>query len=418
LIKYFTVENFRSIKNESVLEFDVNLKKGIACPAHPLIGLAGANASGKTALLQALSFVFWFLKDSFLTQEPDEEIPLDAFCTQKHLPTRFLMIFSHNTLIENQKKRIDYEYQLCINKEKVLSESLHYSHQNAERQCAYIREDKTVKFGEQISKISTSGLRQNSSIISYAAQDDTQVIAKSCKEYIVHSNVSHGGFREEHFKPQRLEKMIEDEYFQTRLPAFLPIADVGIETVALKKADEEELNKLLAALQNLDDENKERLPEKLLDMLQTKTEFDRKQLVFTHQIEGHLIDFSSPERESAGTLQFLILLYRILSTLENGHLLILDEIELKLHQNLIAFLIGLFQNPDENSNCAQLIFSFHNAAFMELLMPEQLWFAEKNDEGQTELFSAADFQDIKDLHQKNLEKLYRLGRFGATPRGL
>jgi AAA15 family ATPase/GTPase len=411
LIKYFTVENFRSIKNESILEFDA--RRGIACGASPLIGLAGANASGKTALLQALSFVFWFLKDSFLTQEPDEEIPLDAFCTQKHLPTRFHLIFSHKTSIENQ--RIDYEYQLCVNKEKVISESLHYSHQNAERQCAYIREDKTVKFGEQISKISTSGLRQNSSIISYAAQDDTQVIAKSCKEYIVHSNVSHGGFREEH---QRLEKMIEDEYFQTRLPAFLPIADVGIETVALKKADEEELNKLLAALQNLDVENKERLPEKLLEMLQTKTEFDRKQLVFTHQIEGHLIDFSSSERESAGTLQFLILLYRILSTLENGHLLILDEIELKLHQNLVAFLIGLFQNPDENSNCAQLIFSFHNAAFMELLMPEQLWFAEKNDDGQTELFSAADFHDIKDLHQKNLERLYRLGRFGATPRGL
>ncbi|MEN8215153.1 MAG: AAA family ATPase [Pseudomonadota bacterium] len=407
MIKYFTVKNFRSIKNESILEFDANPRREIACPAHPLIGLAGANASGKTALLQALSFVFWFLQDSFLTQAPDEEIPLDAFCTQKDKPTRFHLIFYHN--------RIDYEYQLYANKEKVIFESLHYSHQNAENQCAYIREDKTVKFGEQISKISTSGLRQNSSIISYAAQDDTQVIAKSCKEYIVRSNVSHGGFREEHFKPQRLEKMIEDEYFQTRLPAFLPIADVGIETVALKKADEEELNKLLA---NLDDKNKERFPKELLDMLRTKTEFDRKQLVFTHQIEGRMIDFSSSERESTGTLQFLILLYRILSTLENGHLLILDEIELNLHQNLVAFLIRLFQNPDENSNCAQLIFSFHNAAFMEMLMPEQLWFAEKNDKGQTEFFPAADFQDIKDLHQKNLEKLYRIGRFGATPRGL
>jgi AAA15 family ATPase/GTPase len=397
LIKYFTVENFRSIKNESVLEFDVKIRKEIVCTAHPLIGLAGANASGKTALLQALSFVFWFLKDSFLTQEPDEQIPLDAFCTQKELPTHFHLIFSN--------KKIDYEYKLCINKEKVISESLHYSDQNTEKQCVYIREDKTVKFGDKISKINTSGLRQNSSIISYAAQDDTQVIAKSCKEYIVHSNVTHGGFKEEHFT-HNLEKMIEDEYFQSRLSNFLPIADVGIETVTLKNAHEEELNKLQESLHNLD-------LEKFLNMLETKTE-----LVFTHQIDGHLIDFSNSERESAGTLQFLTLLYRILSTLENGHLLILDEIELKLHQNLVAFLIGLFQNPDENSKCAQLIFSFHNAAFMELLKPEQLWFAEKNDDGQTELFSAADFHDIKDLDQKNLERLYRLGRFGATPRGL
>ena len=395
MIKYFTVENFRSIKNESVLEFDI--KKEIACTAHPLIGLAGANASGKTALLQALSFVFWFLKDSFLSQEPDEEIPFDAFCTQKELPTHFHLIFSN--------KKIDYEYKLCINKEKVISESLHYSHQNTEKQCAYIRENKTVKFGDKISKINTSGLRQNSSIISYAAQDDTQYFAKSCKEYIVHSNVTHGGFREEHFT-HNLEKMIEDEYFQSRLLNFLPIADVGIETVTLKKYHKEEINKLHKKLGNLD-------LEKFLNMLQTKAE-----LIFTHQIDGHLIDFSNSERESAGTLQFLTLLYRILSTLKNGYLLILDEIELKLHQNLVAFLIGLFQNPDENSNCAQLIFSFHNAAFMELLKPEQLWFAEKNDDGQTELFSAADFHDIKDLHQKNLERLYRLGRFGATPRGL
>jgi AAA15 family ATPase/GTPase len=294
----------------------------------------------------------------------------------------------------------------------VISESLHYHHEG-NRLCAYLREDKKIKFGEQISEISTAGLRKNSSIISYAAQDDTQLVAKSCKDYIVHSNVTSGGYRDEYLKPQFLvlEKIIEDKYFQTRLPEFLPIADVGIETIVLKKTEEEELRD---ALQNLDDNNKAR---HLLDMLQTKAAALQK-LVFTHLIDGHLIDFSSTEQESAGTLQFLALLYRILSTLKNGHLLILDEIELKLHPNLVALMMGLFQNPYENTNCAQLIFSFHNTAFMELLTPEQLWFAEKNDDGQTELFSAADFQDIKALHQKNLENLYRLGRFGATPRGL
>lgn len=148
------------------------------------------------------------------------------------------------------------------------------------------------------------------------------------------------------------------------------------------------------------------------------TETKSKRLVFTHKIEGNRIDFSSHELESAGTLQFLALLYHILSALKHGRLLILDEIELKLHPNIVAFLLGLFQNSSENPKGAQLIFSFHNTAFMELLVPEQLWFAEKNDDGQTELFSAADFQDIKDLHQKNLENLYRIGRFGAIPRGL
>jgi AAA15 family ATPase/GTPase len=87
LIKYFTVENFRAIKNENILAFDTLIKSG--CEAHPLIGLAGANASGKTALLQAISYVFWFMQNSFLTQAPDAEIPINAFCTQTDLPTRF-----------------------------------------------------------------------------------------------------------------------------------------------------------------------------------------------------------------------------------------------------------------------------------------------------------------------------------------
>ncbi len=55
---------------------------------------------------------------------------------------------------------------------------------------------------------------------------------------------------------------------------------------------------------------------------------------------------------------------------------------------------------------------------MEILKPHQLWFTEKNDGGYTEIFSAADFKDIKKLYQRNLEELYRLGRFGAKPRGI
>jgi len=421
LIKYFTVENFRAIKNENILAFDTLIKIESGCKAHPLIGLAGANASGKTAFLQALSYVFWFMQNSFLAQAPDEEIPINAFCTQTNLPTRFHLIFSHHSWLDEQK--MDYEYQLCVNKEKVLSESLHY-YLDGKAQCAYIRQDQQITFGEQVPSVNTLGLRKNSSIISYAAQDETQVIAKSCQAYIVHSNLTLGS--ENEFNLKHLEKMLKDEYFQTRLPTFLQIADVGIETIALKKTDGKELNQLLSAVQNL---NLDEALKKFLNIIQSESEMETsmkklwnatqpERIVFTHKIEGNQIDFLNQELESAGTLQFLVLLYHILSALKNGSLLILDEIELKLHPNLVAFLLGLFQNASENPLCAQLIFSFHNAAFMELLAPEQLWFAEKNEDGQTELFSAADFQDIKDLHQRNLENLYRLGRFGATPRGL
>ncbi len=152
----------------------------------------------------------------------------------------------------------------------------------------------------------------------------------------MHSNLTFGG--EDKFNLKYLEKMLKDEDFQTGLPTFLQIADVGIETIALKKTDEEKLNQLLGIIQNL--EGKARL--KKFNATQSK------KVVFTHKIEGNQIDFLNQELESAGTLQFLVLLYHILSALKNGSLLMLDEIELKLHPNLVAFLLGLFQNAAEN----------------------------------------------------------------------
>ena len=63
-------------------------------------------------------------------------------------------------------------------------------------------------------------------------------------------------------------------------------------------------------------------------------------------------------------------------------------------------------------------FSFHNSMFMKILPPGQLWFTEKNKTGHTDVFTAADFKDIKNLQERDLETLYRIGRFGAKPRGI
>jgi AAA15 family ATPase/GTPase len=113
-------------------------------------------------------------------------------------------------------------------------------------------------------------------------------------------------------------------------------------------------------------------------------------------MDNDLVDLIESD-ESAGTLKLLALLEKIHLAFRLGLFLIIDEIELRLHQNLIAYLIGLFENFNQNNQGGQLLFSFHNTALMEILQPNQLWFTEKNDQGQTEIFSAADFTDIKDI---------------------
>ncbi len=381
MIKYFTVENFRSIKDKNILKFDLNIQENSDYVANPVIGFAGANASGKTAILQAITFVLWFMKNSFWGIEENRKIPLEPFCTIKETPTNFHIIFSQNTLIDDKYKLVDYEYKLSLTREKVLAEELYYYPYN-EKIMVYIRNENEVKFGENINQIATNDLRNNCSIISFAAQYDSHKIAKLYKNYNFYSNIIFTifGFRkniEGIFDIEILYNLLKDEKIRKKTQEFLQIADVGIENIYIKK----EIN----------------IP------------------LFKHRIDNALVDFQY-KLESAGTLKFLVILNKVLEALKNGSVLILDEIELKLHQNLIAYLAGLFENKDENKHNAQLIFSFHNTYLMEILKPAQLWFCEKSDEGHTNIFSATDFKDIKELHKKSLEKLYRIGRFGAKPK--
>jgi len=370
-------------------------------------------------ILQCFSFVLWFMQKSFLGLEEDAEIPCKPFYSLKATPTKFHLIFAQNTLVDGKRKVIEYEYQLEVTQEKVLTEELYYHFPDETPQLVYLRQENEVKFGEGISPIDTTDLRPNCSLISLAAQFASQEVAKACKAHKIQSNVNYKGSQEDKFKASMIEELLQNKEFgEEKLLEFLKIADVGIEGVYLKDVDKEEADQFFSVLE--EQLGKDKLPPALLAKLRNGRQDDKvriRTLFFKHQIDQNLADFK-PDMESAGTLQLLFLLYRMLHAFKEGGVLIVDELELKLHQNLVAYLIGLFQSPSANPQGAQLIFSFHNSSLMEFLKPEQLWFAEKNDQGQTELFSAAQFHDLKELLEDNLEELYRIGRFGATPRGI
>jgi len=422
VIKYFTIENYRSIKNENILEFDANLENSVYV-AHPMIGFAGANASGKTATLQALTFVLWFMQHSFLRLDKNDKIPYEPFYTRQNLPSQFQLIFAQQSLVDGKEQIVDYEYQLCLTSEQVLKEELHY-YPNGKEELVYRREGNKVRFGDNVSPIETKDLRPNCSIVSFASQFASQSIANACKDYRFYSNLSYKGFKEEDLEFSTLDFWLRNKERKDKVQKLLKIADLGIENIYVQSSHEnikklfQEIYEAKREKPQLNEDN--RIEESVISGIAKALEEENNrlfQLFFKHKLDNTLVDFSS-DSESAGTLQFLTVLYRILNALEKGSLLILDEIELKLHQNLVAYLLGLFENPAENKHNAQLICSFHNTYFMEFLKPEQLWFAEKNEQGQTELFSASAFTDIKELYKKDLELLYRVGRFGAKPRAI
>ena len=121
------------------------------------------------------------------------------------------------------------------------------------------------------------------------------------------------------------------------------------------------------------------------------------------------------EQESIGTQHFFTRIGGWLQALENGALLVVDQIEDSLHPLLTRRLIKMVQDKAINSKGAQLIFTTHDAMLLDLnfFRRDQIWFAEKNDETcVTELYSLASFSPRKG---ENVRKGYLQGRFGAIP---
>jgi AAA15 family ATPase/GTPase len=395
MIKYFAVENYKSIKNKAILEFDSNLAEDYPYPASAVIGFAGANASGKTTILQAIRFAFWFMQKSFSAIQEPEAIPSHPFVTTSKLPSKFHLIFTQKN---SENKYIDYEYLLTVNQEQVLKEEVYYYPNNSqEQELVYERKEKQVKFGKNIHILGEdviSALPITSSIISFLAQFPSQNIAQNLQKYPNGSNVNRMGLMQFEFKPSIIKNFADDSILEEQLINILRIADVGIESVNLKPIPENEKKVIEHLINTSDSESRLFSQQRTREML--------SEVKFKHKVDDILVEFSDIY-ESAGTLKLIVLLEKIQLAFNQGYSLIFDEIELQLHQNLIAYLIGLFENPNQNIEGGQLLFSFHNTALMEILQPNQLWFTEKNDQGQTEIFSAADFTDIKDIQQRNLE---------------
>ena len=102
--------------------------------------------------------------------------------------------------------------------------------------------------------------------------------------------------------------------------------------------------------------------------------------------------------------------------LENGFILSIDELELKLHPLIIEFLIKLFNSEKYNKENAQLIFTTHNSNLLKntLLRKDQIWFAQKNKYSETSLYSLNDFKDVR-TKETSFDKNYLEGKYGGVP---
>lgn len=185
-----------------------------------------------------------------------------------------------------------------------------------------------------------------------------------------------------------------------QLKRLIHIADIGVHDIHMQEHTEEEF--------------------KFPDFV---PESQRKQFVQAHKWEVKMIHKSNGkdfpldmELESTGTKYLFGMGARVLDVLTRGGLLACDEMNIATHPELFKLLVALFNNTRSNPKNAQLLFTTHDASVIAdgAFRADQVWFAEKNGNGESELFSAQDFEGVG--ISIPFDAWYKSGRFGALPK--
>lgn len=136
---------------------------------------------------------------------------------------------------------------------------------------------------------------------------------------------------------------------------------------------------------------------------------------FDAQGESTAVEFFDMDTsESEGTKKVFAMAGPLVNTLNKGEVLIVDELDARLHPLITRTIISLFNSSATNPRNAQLIFATHdtNVLSKDVLRRDQIWFAEKDRFGATHLYSLAEYKVRNDA---SFASDYIRGRYGAIP---
>lgn len=410
----FAVANHLSIRDSQELSFAASSLRDrddglIDCEAVPsgsvlpAIVIYGANASGKSNVVNAIAAMQGMVLWSHTRGEPGGGVPRDAFkldSTCSQTPSRFEIDF----IIDD----VRYHYGFETTDDVFASEWL-YAFPGSHRRRMFERDNSGFNFGRWLKGQNNNIARltrPNSLFLSAAAQNGHEQLSK-IYEY----------FRSIEFASTiSISGTTASARFTTddpdpRVIEFLASINTGVIGYQKRETDISEKDRVIrrevfAIVEKFSGNS-------------VKIEFnedDDKHVAIElahrgRQGEPFYLDLDS---ESAGTRRLLIVLGLAYQALDKGTPLCIDEVDASLHTYASEAILKLFCRPDINQNGAQLIATTHNTNLMKssVLRRDQLWFTEKTPEGATELYPLT---DIRTRKGDNIELGYLQGRFGALP---
>jgi uncharacterized protein len=417
----FSVGNFKTFKEKATLSlvasnYDkvireeenvfVNEKFGLRILKSAVI--YGANASGKSKFTEAMGFMRWLVLNSFREIQAGEKIKIQPFklhTDYENKPSFFEILFLFKESI--------FRYGFEVNTTEIVKEWL-FVRDVKKEVMIFERNHQEINSHPQQFKIAKvikeqELFRDNALLLSSSAQSNNPIIANVIdwfKNFIIISGLSEEFYEKNawfHLDFPKDKKIILD---------YLKAADLGINDINAKKVDLPRISKNIPdkTQENLNKDNQNISREIFLDVLAKHNKYD------SNKSPSGSEDFSMLSDESSGTRKFFALAGPVFDSLYLSRILVVDELDSKLHPNLVSEIARMFNSKTMNPGQAQLIFNTHNTNLLSsgLFRRDQIWFTEKDKYGAVTLFSLA---DIKQTIRKNdnFEENYIKGKYGAIP---
>jgi len=420
MIIQFSVSNFRCFRGLQTLNLtasnDSNLSENCINTSLPGlsgkrwlkgIGIYGANASGKSTVIDALKAFRHLVLDSAKTTDPDEPIdqiePYTLCEVDSTPPTGFSLIFLSND--------IRYEFRVAATRDRIWHESLR-AFPSAREQLWYSR-DWNPKLAEYVwTPERPTGFKRDQKLEEYTLKnmlflskaiasnrDDLRPVYRWFKDQLHFLDLSVQSLVSPRFSIKQID---EKGQYVDRIKKLLKHADIGITDASVIEAPpgDEELEKIISAT-----------PSKFHEQLR-KERWLRPELA--HMGTGHSSISLPWASESAGTQRLFAVAGPWLDVLNKGMVVCVDELEASMHPLMVRELLRVFFSSKESTNGAQLIFTTHNPLLLDttLLRRDQIWFTDKDGEGAAHLYPLTDYSPRKN---ESLVRGYLSGRYGAVP---
>lgn len=424
MILEFSVENFLSFKDLSTLSMvgvksfkeleetnTIKLDRDIKVLKSAVV--YGNNASGKSNFLNAIGFMKNVVLNSFrdaISDESSRKISLNKFLLStetEEKPSYFEVVFTCN----NRKYRYGFE----ITEDIIESEWLYYT--DSRETPMFTRENQNFEINKSAF---SEGLglekrtKENVLFLSLVAQLNGDV-SNNIIDWFKNLNLI-SGIHDRSYKRYTIDRLKSDKDFLKWLSDFInfleitklstaeeEVEDIDLETLKKKEKDEEILN-FFSSLQKLQSKQPRR------DRIITwHRKFDKNNILVDS------VPFSFDSDESEGTKKLIYLLGPWYDSLRNGRVLVVDELDSRLHSKLTLKLVEYFHKHNQNN--AQLIFAVHDTSILnrDVFRRDQIWFINKDQFGVSNLYSLADFSSEKVRKKTAFDKNYLEGKYGAIP---